>query len=190
IHRGHDLLRRRRLAVRDQCRALDPRVRALGAVARRGAVDRINRAVVLVDPAFGRDLGGEPVLSGAGGDRADGLSIVRRAARRARDRRHGRLRRGGVSGQSPLQRLSGILQKSKAPGFRPGACCDFARLSASTSWPSFSLPSSSKPSWLPSWWPFSRPSCPSWPISLRPSWLSFWLSASPSWRLSWRPSCP
>ena len=49
----------------------------------------------------GRDLGREPVLSGAGGDLGDGLCAVRRAARRHRDCRHGRMRGRGVSGQSP-----------------------------------------------------------------------------------------
>ena len=64
-----------------------------------GAVDRIDRAVVLADPPLGRDLGGEPVLSGAGGDGADGLCAVRRTARCNRDRRHDRVRGRGVSGQ-------------------------------------------------------------------------------------------
>ena len=45
------------------------RVRAGAGLARGGAVDRIDRAVVLADPALGGDLGGKPVLSGAGGDR-------------------------------------------------------------------------------------------------------------------------
>ena len=72
---------RRRVAVRKQCGALDQRVRAGAGLARGGAVDRIDRAVVLADPPLGRDLGGEPVLSGAGGDRDHGLCAVRRAAR-------------------------------------------------------------------------------------------------------------
>src|SRR6201992_2918221 len=58
-----------------------------------------------VIPGSGAALGGQPVLSGAGGDRADGLRAVRRKARCARHRRHGRLRCRGVSGQSPLQDL-------------------------------------------------------------------------------------
>ena len=50
--------------------------------------------------ASGRDIGGEPVLSGAGGDLADGLRVVRRAARCRRDCRHDRLRRRRAAGQS------------------------------------------------------------------------------------------
>ena len=74
-------------------------------LAGRGAVDRLDRTVVLADPASGRDIGGEPVLSGAGGDVGDGLCPVRRAARCRRDRRHGRLRRRGGSGQSCARKL-------------------------------------------------------------------------------------
>ena len=48
----------------------------------------------------GRDIGGEPVLSGARRDLADGLRVVRRAARCRRDCRHGRLRRRRAAGQS------------------------------------------------------------------------------------------
>ena len=49
---------------------------------------------------IGRDIGGEPVLSGAGRDLADGLRVVRRAARCHRDCRHDRLRRRRAAGQS------------------------------------------------------------------------------------------
>ncbi len=44
-------------------------------LARGGAVDRLDRPAVLADPAPGRDIGGEPVLSGAGRDRADGFVL-------------------------------------------------------------------------------------------------------------------
>jgi uncharacterized membrane protein len=92
----------RRLAVRKQCGALDHRVHAGTGLARGGVVDRLDRAVVLADPALGRDLGRKPVLSGAGGDRADGLCPVRRAAGCSRHRRNGCLRGGGVSGQQEV----------------------------------------------------------------------------------------
>ena len=52
-----------------------------------------------VIPAPGGDIGRQPVLSGAGGDLADGLCAVRRAAGRGRHIRHGRLRRRGALGQ-------------------------------------------------------------------------------------------
>ena len=94
-----DFLRGRRLAVRDQRGALDQRVRARAGLARGGALDRIDRAVVLADPPLGGDLGCEPVLPGARGHGADGLCAVRRAARCAGDRRHGDVRRRGVRGQ-------------------------------------------------------------------------------------------
>ena len=61
-----------------------------------GAVDWIDRAVVLADPALGGDLGGELVLPGTGGHGCDGLCPVRRAARYGCGSRHGRLRRRGV----------------------------------------------------------------------------------------------
>jgi uncharacterized membrane protein len=96
-----------REAVRDQCGALDHRVRARARLADGGAVDRIDRAVVLADPPLGRDLGGKPVLSGAGSDLADGLFPVRRAARCDRHRRHGGLRRGSIPGQ-PAQDMNPI----------------------------------------------------------------------------------
>src|ERR1700730_7734477 len=91
IRSGHGLLRRRGVAVRDQCGALDRRVRAVAGLDGGGAVDRIDRAVVLADPALGGDLGGQPVLSGAGGDRGHGLWAVRRAARYRGCHRPGRL---------------------------------------------------------------------------------------------------
>jgi len=87
------------LSVRDQRRALDHRVRAGSRLAGGRAVDRIDRAVVLADLPPCCDLGREPVLSGAGRDRADGLCAVQRAARSCRAIRHGRLRRGGTIGQ-------------------------------------------------------------------------------------------
>ncbi len=73
VHRGHRLLHDRRISVRAARGALDRRIRARHDVACRGAVDRLDRPVVLADPASGRDLGGKPVLSGAGGDVGDGL---------------------------------------------------------------------------------------------------------------------
>jgi drug/metabolite transporter (DMT)-like permease len=71
-------------------------------LAGRGAVDRVDRPLVLADPPLGRDVGGEPVLSGAGRDVANGVRAVRRAAGRGLDRRHDCLRRSGASGQPPL----------------------------------------------------------------------------------------
>ena len=64
-------------AVRAARGALDGRIRPRHDVAGRGAVDRLDRAVVLADPASGGDVGGEPVLSGAGGDVGHGLCPVR-----------------------------------------------------------------------------------------------------------------
>src|SRR5665213_1847747 len=116
VRRGDRVLRRRRLAVREQCGALDQRVRAVGDLARGGAVDRIDRVVVLADPALRRHLGGEPVLFGAGGDRGHGLCAVRRAARPYRHRRHGGLRRRGVSGQPARPGVKRYLRKP------PGRC--------------------------------------------------------------------
>src|SRR5438874_5557362 len=83
-----------------------------------GAVDRLDRVAVLADPAFGRDLGGEPVLSGAGGDRGHGLCAVRRAARPSRDSGHGGLRRRGVFGQSARASLTRLRPKQEPPDLR------------------------------------------------------------------------
>ena len=69
------------VAVRDQCGALDQRIRAVAGLACGGAVDRIDRAVVLADPALGGYLRGKPVLPCSGGHRRDGVCPVRRAAR-------------------------------------------------------------------------------------------------------------
>ena len=95
------------------------RIRTVGGLARGGVVDRVDRAVVLADPAPGGDLGGEPVLSGAGGDRRHGLCSVRRTARYHRHRRHGGLRRRGICGQPPRVSPIGSLRKTKAPGLSP-----------------------------------------------------------------------
>ncbi len=90
-------------------------------LARGGAVDRVDRAVVLADPAPGGDLGGEPVLSGAGGDRRHGLCPVRRTARYHCDYRHGGLRRRGVCGQPSGLSLTAKASKQRPPGFHPEA---------------------------------------------------------------------
>ncbi len=90
---------------------------AVGArLARRGALDRINRTVVLADPPCRGDVGREPVLPGASGHRADGLYAVRGEARCAGDRRHGDVRGRGVCGQPALlehdpQKCAAVFRK-------------------------------------------------------------------------------
>src|ERR1019366_1588033 len=115
IYRGDGFLRHRRGAVGEQCGALDQRVHAVADLACGGAVDRIDRAIVLADPALGGHRGGEPVLSGAGGDRGHGLCAVRRAARYDRNIRHGCLRRRGVPGQPARVSQEAQVPKQKPP---------------------------------------------------------------------------
>src|SRR5579863_2125380 len=167
IYRGDGLLRGRRGRLRGSCGALDRRIRSGAGLARHRALDRIDRAIVLADPPIGGNLGGKPVLFGAGGDRRHGLCAVRRAARCVRDRGHDRLRCRGFSGQPARGELTASQSKSLrvlSGGFAREA------LSASTSWPSFSS---------------SRPSCsPSWRISSPLSWISSRpFSSLPSLRL-------
>ena len=68
------------------------------------ARDRID---VLADPPLGGDQLCQPVLSGAGRDRAVRLCAVRRKARRAVACRHGRVRGRGGAGQSGRRETSG-----------------------------------------------------------------------------------
>src|SRR6202158_4933585 len=113
VRRGDDFLRRRRMAVRERCGALDRRVRPVTDLARGGIVDRVDRTVVLADPTLGGHLGGQPVLSGAGGDRGDGLRPVRRTARWNRDSGHDRLVRRGVSGQPARVAATRLKSRNK-----------------------------------------------------------------------------
>src|SRR5260370_28669074 len=83
------------MAVREQRRALDQRVRAGAGLARGSVVDRIDRTVVLAAPALGGDLGGELVLSGTGGPGWDGLFSVWRGAPSRWGSQDGLLRRRG-----------------------------------------------------------------------------------------------
>ena len=99
IHRGDRVLRHRRLPVRDERGALDHRIHSGARPGSRWCCRSARSAAVLADPALGRDIGGEPVLSGAGGDGADGVRAVRRAARCRRDCRHDRLCRCRAAGQ-------------------------------------------------------------------------------------------
>ncbi|MGY3650187.1 drug/metabolite transporter (DMT)-like permease [Bradyrhizobium sp. LM4.3] len=96
----------------DRRGALDAGVHARAGLARRGALDRVDRAAVLADPQRRRHVGCEPVLPGARRHRADGLSAVRRKARCAGDRRHDDVRGSGVRGQptllAPAGRAAGI----------------------------------------------------------------------------------
>src|SRR5437763_1351385 len=96
VYRGRVFFQPWRVAVRDRRGALDRRIRALPVLAGGGAVDRLDRAVVLADPAFRGHIGREPVLSGARGDRGDGIRVVRRTARQCCHRRDARLRGGSV----------------------------------------------------------------------------------------------
>ena len=67
-------VRPRRLRLRDARDPLDRRTGLRHGLAGARAVDRRGRADVLADPPLGGDRLCQPVLSGAGGDRADGLS--------------------------------------------------------------------------------------------------------------------
>src|ERR1700682_3598251 len=168
IHRGDDFLRRWRGAVREQCGALDRRVRAVAHLARSGAVDRVDRTIVLADPTLGGHLGGKPVLSGAGGNCRHGLCAVRRAARYGGDIRHGCVRGRGISGQPTRLNLTRLKSQNKSLQISSGGFCErrkAAEISASTSSPSFS----------------------SWRLSLQLS-LTFWLTFSPG--TSWKPFWP
>ena len=99
-----------------------------------------------------------------------------------RDRRHGRLRRRGVSGQQTCAGLTARV-KQKPPEFIRRLCAGACGVSASTSWPSFSSWRPSSRSFLAAFFGrFFRAT-----ISCRPSWLSWLSSASLSSRLSWRP---
>src|SRR4051812_18663460 len=111
------------MAVREWRGALDRRVHSRIDLACGGAVARIDRTVVLADPALGGHLGGEPVLPGSRGHRGNGLCAVRRTARRGGDRRHGRLRRRGISGQ---QKRAG-LNARKPPEFVRRLCAPAAQ---------------------------------------------------------------
>ena len=77
-----------------------------------------DRVVVLADPAQGGDFGSQSVLSGAGGDRRDGLCAVRRASRCGGDGRHGGVRRRGVSGQSADVKMP-VLKKPASQNKSP-----------------------------------------------------------------------
>ncbi len=70
IYRRHAAVRPRRLRLRDARDPLDRRTRLRHGLAGARAVDRRGRADVLADPPLGGDRLRQPVLSGAGGDRA------------------------------------------------------------------------------------------------------------------------
>jgi len=89
------------------------RVHAGAGVAGSGALDRIDRLIVLAHPALGGDICGEPILSGARGDSCDGLCFVRRTARPDSDSRHDCLRRRGVPGKSAGLSATALTPKQK-----------------------------------------------------------------------------
>ena len=182
------------MAVREQCRALDHRVRARTGVARGRSVDWIDRTFVLADPALGGDICREPVLLVPAvtavmayllfGERLDAIAIVGMAACAARclHRQSADLRPDEYAGLS--ERPSGSAEGFCARrGPRPDQRLDFLdffffwgtslRISSRLSWPIFS-----SLIFLPRIFcrPFWRPSC------------RFWLSSALPFSLSWRAS--
>ena len=79
------------------------------------AVDRLDRRLVLADPARDGDAGGKSVLSRAGDDGPDGVFPVRRAAGFPRHPGHGAVRSGRVPRQQAVEETrSGFAGKLSA----------------------------------------------------------------------------
>ena len=104
-------VRPRRAPARAAQRAMVGRASARARLARARDVVRRRVAALFPDQALGGRARRQPVLSHAAGDGADGLGLVRRAARAAVPRRHGGVRRRRLPGEladriRPARRVS------------------------------------------------------------------------------------